>query len=118
MIKFPWKVEKKPLTTAEEKLEEIKKLLFPPLELREEVSSDGEIMKYHIDYSVDSNIDAALMDLQDGHNDPVVHSTLNKAVSRLNKARKILEAYAVLNKDAKYIIVDDGKDDEIEARED
>ena len=49
---------------------------------------------------------------------PVVQSTLNKAVGRLNKARKILEAYAVFDKDAKYIIVDDGKDAEIEARED
>ena len=118
MIKMPWKIEKKPLTTAEEKLEEIKQLLFPPLELQQEVSSAGDIIKFHIDYSVDSNIDAALMDLQDGHNDPVVHSTLNKAVGKLNKVRKLLEAYAVLDKDAKYIIVDDGKDDEIEARED
>jgi hypothetical protein len=30
----------------------------------------------------------------------------------------LLEAYAVFDKDAKYIIVDDGKDDEVEARED
>lgn len=118
MIKMPWKVERKPLTSAEEKLEEIKQLLFPPLELQEEVSPDGDIIKFHIDYSVDSNIDAALMDLQEGHNDPVVHSTLNKAVTRLNKVRKLLEAYAILDKDAKYIIVDDGKDADIEARED
>ena len=115
---MPWKVERKPLTTAEEKLEEIKQLLFPPLELQEEVSPDGDVVKFHIDYSVDSNIDAALMDLQDGNNDAVVHSTLNKAVARLNRVRKLLEAYAVLDKDAKYIIVDDGKDAEIEARED
>lgn len=117
MIKLPWKIKKKPLSTAEEKLEEIKQLLFPPLELHEEVSPDGDIVKFHIDYSVDSNIDAALMDLQDGHNDPTVHSTLNKAVTRINKVRKLLEAYAVLDKDARYIIVDDGKDAEIEARE-
>lgn len=118
MIKFPWKIKNKPLTSAEEKLEEIKTLLFPPLEVQQEVGSDGKIIKFHIDYSVDSNIDAALMDLQDGHNDPVVHSTLNKAVGRLNRARKILEAYAVLDKEAKYIIVDDGKDIDVEARED
>jgi hypothetical protein len=118
MIKFPWKVEKKPLTSADEKLEEIKNLLFPQLELHQEIGSDGEIIKYHVDFSVDSNIDAALIDLYDGHNDTVVQSTLSKAVSRLNKARKILEAYASLDKEAKYIIVDNGKDDEIESRED
>ena len=118
MMKMPWKVEKKPLTTAEQRLEEIKEILFPPLELREEVTPDGDIIKYHIDYSVDSNIDAALMDLYGGENDPIVQETLNKSVARLHKVRKLLEAYAVFDKDAKYIIVDDGKDAEIEARED
>lgn len=119
-MKFPWKVEKesRPLTDAEEKLEEIKRLLFPQLELHEEMDQDGSLVKYHVDYSVDSNIDAALIDLYDGNNDSVVHSTLSKAVARLNKARKILEAYASLDKEAKYIIVDNGKDDEVEARED
>ena len=119
-MKFPWKVEKQkhPLTDAEQKLEEIKQLLFPQLELHEEMDQDGSMIKYHVDYSVDSNIDAALIDLYDGNNDAIVQSTLSKAVSRLNKARKILEAYASLDKDAKYIIVDNGKDDDIEARED
>lgn len=119
-MKFPWKVEKekKPMSTAEEKLEEIKQLLFPQLELHEEMGEDGQFIKYHVDYSVDSNIDAALIDLYDGHNDTVVQGTLNKAVARLNKARKILEAYASLDKDAKYIIVDNGKDDDIAAAED
>lgn len=116
-MKFPWKVEKKPLTSAEEKLEEIKSILFPPLELHEELTKDGEIIKYHIDYSVDSNIDAALIDLYDGNNDTVVQATLNKAVTRLNKVRKMLEAYAIFDKEAKYIIVDDGKDADIEAAE-
>jgi hypothetical protein len=48
------------------------------------------------------------MDLQDGQNDAIAHTTLNKVVTRLNKARKLLEAYAVLNKEASYIIVDNG----------
>lgn len=117
-MKLPWKVERKPLTTAEQKLEEIKEILFPALELHEEVTPEGDIIKYHVDYSVDSNVDAALMDLYGGENDAVVQATLNKAVARLHKVRKLLEAYAVFDKDAKYIIVDDGKDAEIEARED
>lgn len=119
-MKLPWKIEKEKriATDAEQKLEEIKNLLFPQLELHEELSNDGSTIKYHIDYSIDSNIDAALLDLYDGHNDEVVQSTLNKAVARLNKARKILEAYASLDKEAKYIIVDNGKDEEITAAED
>jgi uncharacterized FlaG/YvyC family protein len=118
-MKFPWKLqkEKRVLTDAETKLEEIKNLLFPQLELREEVNETGELIKFHVDYSVDSNIDAALIDLYDGNNDSIVHSTLSKAVARLNKARRILEAYAALDEDAKYIIVDNGSDDDIEARE-
>ena len=110
-MKLPWIVKRKSNTPSDVKLEQIKQLLFPPLELREEMSNDGTIMKYHIDYSVDSNIDAVLMDLQDGQNDAVAHETLNKVVTRLNKARKLLEAYAALNKEARYIIVDNGPDD-------
>ena len=107
-MKFPWKVKRQSNTPADQKLEQIKQLLFPPLELREEISSDGSVVKYHIDYSVDSNVDAVLMDLQDGQNDAIAHATLNKVVTRLNKARKLLEAYAVLSKEASYIIVDNG----------
>lgn len=121
-MRFPWRVEKKkasvPPTDAEVKLEEIKQLLFPPLELHQEMGEDGQPIKFHVDHSVDSNIDAALMDLYDGNNDSVVHQTLNKAVAKLNRARKLLEAYAVLDTEAKYIIVDNGKDEDVEATED
>lgn len=102
-----------PKTTAEEKLEKVIQILFPPLVLREE----GE-MKYHIDYSADSNLDAALVDLEEGHNDPVVHKTIRGVANRLVDVRRILEAYRLLDTDAKYLIVDDlgGEDvEEIEA---
>lgn len=118
MMKFPWKIEKKPLTSAEQKLDEIRSILFPPLELNQEMDKDGSVLKYHIDYSVDSNIDAALADLYDGNNDSIVQSTLNRVNERLNKVRRLLEAYPVLDEDARYIIVDNGKEDEVQARED
>lgn len=117
-MKLSWKVQKKPMSSAEEKLEEIKQILFPPLELQQEMSPEGDAIKFHVDHSIDSNIDAALADLYDGNNDAVVHSTLNKAVMRLHKVRKLLEAYAIFDKDAKYIIVDDGKEDEVKAADD
>jgi hypothetical protein len=111
---MPWKIQKKIETPAELKLEQIKTLLFPPLELNEELSNDGSIMKFHVDYSVDSNLDAALMDLQDGQNDEVTQGTINEVTKRLIQVRKLLEAYAQIDKDAKYIIVDNPKSQNIE----
>jgi hypothetical protein len=116
-MKLPWKIEKKIETPADQKLEQIKALLFPPLELKEQMSETGSKIKYHIDYSVDSNLDAVLMDLEEGHNDPVARKTISKVVDRLNQARRLLEAYAELDKEAKYIIVDDGEDKDVEAAE-
>jgi len=116
-MKLPWKIEKKVETPADEKLEQLKKILFPPLELKEEMGNDGTKIKFHIDYSVDSNLDAVLMDLEEGQNDPVARRTISKVVDRLNEARRLLEAYAELDHEAKYIIVDDGDDRDVEARE-
>ena len=89
-MKFPWSIKKKINTPADKKIEEIIKILFPPLDIQEKMEQDGSSIKFHIDYSVDSNLDAALMDLQ---------------------VRRLLEAYAKLDEDAKYIIVDDLDDE-------
>jgi len=105
-MKLPWKIVKKTYTESDEKIEQLIKLLFPPLALEEEMNEDGTTMKYHVDYSADTNLDAALIDLQEGHNDPVVHNTIMDVIKRLNDARRLLEAYAQFDKDAKYIIVD------------
>lgn len=117
VMKLPWKVGKKIETPADQKIEQIIKLLFPPLELKEQMANDGSKIKYHIDYSVDSNLDAVLMDLEEGHNDPVARKTISKVIERLNEARRLLEAYAQIDTDAKYIIVDDGEDVDVEAAE-
>lgn len=109
MMIFPWKIQKKIETPAELKLEQIKQLLFPPLELNEEIDKDGTVIKFHIDYSVDSNLDAALMDLQDGNNDEATQGTINEVTKRLIEVRRLLEAYAKLDSEAKYIIVDNPK---------
>jgi hypothetical protein len=118
-MKFPWTIEKKVNTPAEEKLEQIKAILYPPLKLEQEMDKDGTIYKFHIDYSADSNLDAALMDLQEGHNDQVSHSTINDVIKRLIDVRRLLEAYAQLDPDAKYIIVDNlEKDSDVRAADD
>lgn len=113
-MKIPWTIKKKIETPAELKLEQIKNLLFPPLELNEELDRDGTVIKFHVDYSVDSNLDAALMDLQDGNNDEATQGTINEVTKRLIAVRKLLEAYAKLDSEAKYIIVDNPKSQNIE----
>ncbi|CAB4162922.1 hypothetical protein UFOVP787_182 [uncultured Caudovirales phage] len=107
-MKLFWKV-KKIDTPKDQKIEKIKKILFPPLDLHEQFQEDGTKIKFHIDYSVDSNLDAVLIDLQEGNNDAVVQKTISSVITRLNEVRRILEAYAELDKDAQYIIVDDGE---------
>lgn len=118
-INLPWKIVKKSWTPADQTLEQIKNILYPPLLLKSETTKDGETMKYHVDYSADSNLDAALIDLQEGHNDPVVQKTINTVVKRLHQVRKILEAYPQLDNEAKYIIVDDMEEElDVRAAED
>lgn len=113
-MKFPWKIKKKIETPAEQKLEQIKNLLYPQLVTEEELGNDGVIFKFHIDHSVDSNLDAALIDLQEGHNDEIVQGTINEVVKKLIEVRRLLEAYAKMDPEAKYIIVENPKNDSIE----
>jgi hypothetical protein len=106
-----WKIERKPATPAEEKLDRIKEILFPPNKLEEEIDpKTGEPFKWQIDYSVDMNLDAVLIDLQDGNNDPAVHNTLKNITKRLMEVRELLEAYMELNPEAKYIMVESSRD--------
>lgn len=101
-------IKRTPKTSAEQKLEQVIEILFPPLRLEQE----GET-KYHIDFSADTNLDAVLIDLEEGHNDEVAQKTIRGVANRLVRVRKLLEAYAEIDKDAKYIIVDDfGRRDE------
>lgn len=106
-------LRKKPAPTpAEQKLEEIKNFLFPPLRLEEK---DG--MKFHIDYSIDMNLEAALDELNDGTNDEVTRKTIRKVANQLFQLRKMLEAHMLLDDEAKYIIVDSRLEEtEIEAQ--
>lgn len=98
------------LTPAEQKLEEIRKILFPPLKK----SVDREGNTYHIDYSALANLDAALMDLEEGHNDLPVQHTVRSVANSLEKVQHILEAYYQLDEDAKFLIVDTIDDIDLE----
>lgn len=82
-------------------MQQVVDILFPPLKTEE--SKDGV---YQIDYSIDSNLQSALVDLQDGTNDKIVQDTIAKAIDALIKVRNILEVYPEIDERAKYIIVD------------
>lgn len=75
------KIERDPV------LQQVVDLLFPSIELTKD--EDGE---YYVDRSVDSNLFAALVDLQEGTNDEVVHTTIRAVINKLQTARKLLDA--------------------------
>lgn len=105
--------KKAPPTPSDQKLEEIKNFLFPPLKLEEENGT-----KFHVDYSIDSNLEAALVDLEEGNNDEVTRKTIRGVANQLFRLRKMLEAYMQIDDEAKYIIVDNRVEDpEIEAED-
>lgn len=99
----------KPRTTSDQRLEEIEKILFPPFKKKK-----SEDVSFLVDYSVDSNLQAAINDLEEGLNDEIVRGTISKVVDRIIKVRQILNAYNEIDLDAKYIIVDDYPTDEKE----
>lgn len=121
-MKFPWKIVKVTTTPADKKLEEIANILFPPLRLESFPNKDGTVSKVHVDSSADSNLDAALIDLTDGHNDRTTQNTIKNVADRLIQVRDLLEAYSEIDSEAEYIIVDvpdnDNNFDEIIANDD
>lgn len=99
-----------PKTEAERKLQELTELLFPPLTVR----TDEKGNKFHVDYSADSNLEAALIDLEDGNNDRVTQKTIRKVADRLFDARKLLNVYNDMDRDAKYYVIDISETEELE----
>ena len=105
---FKW-LKRQPITPAEQKLEQIIAIMFPPLT----VHVDKEGNKFHVDHAIDTNVEAALTDLQDGYNDKATQKTLQSMADRLVEVRRILQAYAEIDVEAKYFIVDDDANDSI-----
>lgn len=100
MFKWFWRKEVK-IIIRDKELQRLTDLLFPPLE---RIERDGDL--YQVDYSVDMNLDSALQDLKDGSNDKTTQETISRVLDRLIEARKILNAYPVLDENTKFLIVD------------
>lgn len=106
---FGWNKSKQPVVSdsdLEKRLNEIKHILFPPLETNTHVSSDGKLVKYHIDYCIDSALETVLYDLQEDYNDAKCHETLNSIIKRLLLVRKLLNVETYIDKEAEYISVE------------
>ena len=90
----------------EYRLNEIKRILFPPLDINSYVNNDGALVKYHIDYCIDSALETVLNDLQDEHNDVICRDTLNSVIKRLLLVRKLLNVETCIDEEAEYISVE------------
>jgi hypothetical protein len=90
-----------PKVIREAELDRIANLLYPE---PEEKDNDGMVIL--VDRSVDNNLHAALIDLEDGTNDEVTRRTIRACVQRLFEVREILEARHRVNEKARYLMVD------------
>ena len=111
---WPFKIKKKPSTPAEEQLDIIKNILFPPAEIKQEIDpkNENKPFKWLVDYSADMNLHAALVDLEEGHNDPAVHKTIKDIIERIVKIRDMFEARMEFDPEAEYIMVESKKESE------
>lgn len=94
--------KRKKYIPEDERLRQIIDILFPPTKTQ----CDSEGNKYHVDFSADANLDAALADLEEGHNDSTTHNTIRSISNRLVKIRQILDVYNEIDKDTKYYVVE------------
>jgi len=110
-MKFFWKPKEAPVapTIAEQQLEQICNILFPPLELKE--ITEG---KCHIDRSLDTNLDVVLIDIEEGFTGPSVSGAIKDAINRLNKVRHIIGHKTEVTEPADYLFVDYMKPSEID----
>lgn len=107
---FGYVIEKENKMSDDDRINEIRKILFPEIKTH----TDNQGNKFHIDYSVDSNLMAALMDLEDDFNDETCRNTIKGVLDQLEKVRNILGFQQKLEDEAQYILVDDRKNLEID----
>lgn len=102
-FKLPWKIVRREIneTPADKKLEQIRQILFPSMELHK-----AKDLTYYVDYAIDSNLDASLSDLQEGQNDEVTRNTINQCIKKLTEVRNLLQVSDEDLIKSSYIIVD------------
>ena len=109
---FGWTLKRVPNTEADKKLEEIKNILFPPYHILEQ-----ENEKIAIDASVDVNLSSVLQDIQFGDVNEDLGKSLGDIIKRVERVRKLLNAYYMLDNDINYLFISTRKDEEILPKE-
>lgn len=87
--------------TSSYELERIKSLLFPRLVT--EVTEDGT--EFIVDHSVDSNLYAALVDLQEGFCDEVVLKSIKDSIDVLSQIRKLLNVQQEISSNSSLYVL-------------
>ena len=94
-----WPFKKKQVTKEQLFLKEVSNILFPP----EKIYNDNG-MKYYVDTSLDSILEAVLNDLEEGLNDETTRKNLRSVANQLYKIREILELYREIPNDANFYV--------------
>jgi len=101
---FDWLWKKRPVvnqvTIGVKELEQVRNLLFP--EYKTEQLPTGEL--FHVDHSVDTNLEAVIYDLEDGTNDPTARKTLRAIADKLFKARELLYVQQEMKPGIQHIV--------------
>lgn len=92
--------------TADQKLKQIQAMLFPPLVMGEEEHPTEGTIKYLVDYSVDSNLQAVLFDLQEGVNNDVTQDSLQKILKVVSDIRKLLDVDQKVDPNFTFLVVE------------
>jgi hypothetical protein len=78
----------------------LRKYLFPQLIVNERNGT-----KFHIDYSVDANLEAVLSDIEDGQIDEATMASLKYALEQIQKTRLAFGFKKIWHKDVSYIVI-------------
>lgn len=76
-------------------------ILFP-----DPIEESGRGHTFIVDHSVDSNLHAAILDLEDDISDETTIKTLRAVLGKLREARDLLEANYKIDAGAEYVIVE------------
>lgn len=102
------------MTEAEQRLDEIRKILFPKSVRHTELDENGKEVTYHIDYSADLNLEAALTDIQEGYSDDTVRATISDVIERINSIRNILDEHLMFTNDVNFFVVENMRKENVE----
>ena len=97
-----WWFAKKPEPEPkeDERIAMVRSLLFPPL-----VTETHDEQTYHVDRSIDANLNAALVDLEEGYVDDITEESIRNALRVLEKVRRILVTVEEVPAEATYLVV-------------